>query len=394
MEITKGKVMKAQKVLIYGPEGIGKSTLASKFPGAIFADVEGSTNQLDVARTKPTPTSWTLLIEQVKYFIAHPEIIGTFITDTADWAEKLCRAHVCAKHQKDSIEEFGYGKGYTYLEEEFGRFLNLLNDLLDRGVNIVLVAHAQMRKFEQPDELGSYDRWELKLEKKTAPLLKEWADMVLFCNYKTYVVNVDNQGAAKGKNKAQGGKRVMYTTHHSCWDAKNRHSLPDEVDFDYSAIAHCIPANPTQITQASSPPPARPAATANTVPQKPAAAPPSPPVSAPAAPPPEDPPPEEPPEAQSGFTEYKGDVPSFDGRRDSPPELESMPLRSLRILMQDNSVSEKDIQLAVANRGYYPIDTPLSKYDQKFVSGVLVGAWDQVHKMIQELKNGKQLKAV
>ena len=56
-----------------------------------------------------------------------------------------------------------------------------------------------MRKFEQPDELGAYDRWELKLDKNTAPLVKEWADMVLFANYKTVVVNVDGQGALKGK---------------------------------------------------------------------------------------------------------------------------------------------------------------------------------------------------
>ena len=88
---------------------------------------------------------------------------------------------------------------------------------------MVLTAHAQIKKFEQPDELGAYDRWELKLEKKTAPLTKEWADMVLFANYKTMVVNVDNQGAAKGKNKAQGGQRVMFTTHHPAWDAKNRY---------------------------------------------------------------------------------------------------------------------------------------------------------------------------
>lgn len=45
-----------------------------------------------------------------------------------------------------------------------------------------------MRKFEQPDEIGSYDRWEMKLTKNVAPLVKEWADMVLFANYKTFVV--------------------------------------------------------------------------------------------------------------------------------------------------------------------------------------------------------------
>jgi hypothetical protein len=260
MNIITGIINSAQKVVIYGPEGIGKSTFASKFPDPVFIDTEGSTKKLNVART-PKPTSWTMLFEQVKYFKDNPNKCKTLVVDTADWAERLCVEHICSKSQKSGIEDFGYGKGYVYLEEEFGRLLNLLEELIERGINVVVTAHAQMRKFEQPDELGAYDRWELKLEKKTAPLLKEWADIVLFANYKTYVVNVDGQGAQKGKNKAQGGKRVMYTTHHSCWDAKNRHDLDDELPLEYQAIAHCIPSGtistdvhqPVQTKQAEKP---------------------------------------------------------------------------------------------------------------------------------------------
>ncbi len=241
MQITRGKIEGAQKVVIYGPEGIGKSTFAAQFPNPVFIDVEGSTKHMDVART-PKPSSWTMLLEQVRYFKTNPYECDSLIIDTADWAEELCSNELCASHQKKGIADFGYGNGYVYLAEEFGRFLNLSEDLIERGINVVINAHAWMRKFDQPDEMGSYDRWELKLEKKTAPLLREWADMLLFANYKTYVVNIDGQGAAKGKNKAQGGKRVMYTAHHSCWDAKNRHGLAEEIDFNYAAIAHCIPA--------------------------------------------------------------------------------------------------------------------------------------------------------
>ena len=67
--------------------------------------------------------------------------------------------------------------------ETLDKPLNTLNELVERGVNVVVTAHAKMRKFEQPDELGAYDRWEMKLTKQTAPMVKEWADMVLFCNY-------------------------------------------------------------------------------------------------------------------------------------------------------------------------------------------------------------------
>ena len=92
-----------------------------------------------------------------------------------------------------------------------------------------------MRKFEQPDELGAYDRYELKLGKKTSsqtsPLVKEWADAVLFANYKTFAVMADDKGK---KFKAQGGMRTMYTEHHPCWDAKNRWGLKPEVPFDFA----------------------------------------------------------------------------------------------------------------------------------------------------------------
>lgn len=125
MEITKGKIQKAKKVVIYGPEGIGKSTFAARFPGAVFIDTEGSTNDMDVARL-PRPTSWNMLLDEINYIKAHPEECKTLIIDTIDWAESLCVEHICAIHDKKGIEDFGYGNGYVYAKEEFGRFLNKL----------------------------------------------------------------------------------------------------------------------------------------------------------------------------------------------------------------------------------------------------------------------------
>jgi GTPase SAR1 family protein len=357
MQITRGKIPTAQKIIIYGPEGIGKSTFASQFPNVIFIDTEGSTKHMDVARL-PKPSSWSMLLESVKYIKTHPNECGTLTIDTADWAERLCIEDICAKYKKTGIEDFGYGKGYVYLEEEFGRLLNLLEEIIELGINVVFTAHAQMRKFEQPDEMGSYDRWEMKLEKKTAPMIKEWADMVLFANYKTYVVKTDDN-----KHKAQGGSRVMYTTHHACWDAKNRHNLPEEVKFDYSEIAHCIPANGSYI----------PSTPAN-VPESPA---PSPAVNelAKDKPAQETKAPVEPPKQQD--TKDKVAEP----QQKYTEDLSGIP-KPLADLMADNNVTILEIQNAVAGRGYYPKDTPISNYDSSFVSGVLVGAWPQVFQMI------------
>lgn len=151
-----------------------------------------------------------MLLEEVKYVRDHPELCMTLVIDTADWAEQLASNHICSVNHKQSIEDFGYGKGYTKLYEEFGRLLDLLNEVISKGINVVLTAHAKMRKFEQPDELGAYDRWEMKLSKNVAPIVKEWADTVLFVNYKTFVIKDEKTDS----RKAQGGRRVMYTNHH------------------------------------------------------------------------------------------------------------------------------------------------------------------------------------
>ena len=188
MEITRGKITCAKKVVVYGPEGIGKSTFASKFPEPVFIDTEGGTKDMDVARL-PAPSSWNMLLEEVRYVLDNPQVCKTLVIDTADWAENKCSTSVCDKYQKSGIEDFNYGKGYVFLQEEFGKLLNLLTDVVEqKRINVVLTAHAKMRKFEQPDEMGAYDRWEMKMSKNVAPMVKEWADMVLFANYKPHVV--------------------------------------------------------------------------------------------------------------------------------------------------------------------------------------------------------------
>ena len=384
MKITRGKIDKAKKIVVYGPEGIGKSTFASKFPDPVFIDTEGSTNDMDVARL-PRPTSWTMLLEEIDYVKKTVGVCKTLVIDTIDWAEQLCVEHICAKHNKSGIEDFGYGNGYVYTKEEFGRFLNRLSDVIEAGINVMLTAHAQLRKFEQPDEMGAYDRWELKLGKKTqsqtSPLVKEWADMLLFCNYKTHTVAVDDKGK---KHKAMGGKRVMYTSHHPCWDAKNRYGLPEECEFDYGVISGIIESGTS---------------TDQTKTQEPDHAPVKPeeektpdfmdiPEGSPEQMEFDTSPPEkqEKPEEKPPHTEPDKPVP----RSSAFHVRESIP-KALRDLMEEKLVSEEEIQQVVADRGYYPRSTPITNYDPDFVSGVLVGAWGQVYGMIEKLRESYEI---
>ena len=232
LKISNGRIARAQKVVLYGSEGIGKSTLAAMFPNPLFIDTEGGTAHMDVRRIAK-PGTWVELMDILNEVSMTPDICGSLVIDTADWAEQLAVSHVCAKYKKAGLEDFGYGKGHTYLAEEFTPFFRALDRIIGAGIHVVVTAHAKMRKFEQPDEMGAYDRWEMKLSKQVAPLFKEWCDMLLFLNYQTYVVTTENKST-----KAQGGKRVIYTSHHPCWDAKNRHGLPEVLDLDYENIAH------------------------------------------------------------------------------------------------------------------------------------------------------------
>lgn len=236
--VTAGIQTAPVKTVLYGPEGIGKSTFASHFPDPVFIDTEGGTKRLNVKRL-PQPTSWAMLLDEVAEVRKGSVPCGTLVIDTADWAERLCIQAVCAKAKVNGIEDFGYGKGYTYVKEEFGKLLDALEEVLQAGHNVVVLAHAAITKFEQPDAVGNYDRWSMKTSKQVAPLLREWCDMLLFANYKTVVEKVGD--GKNAKSKASGGRRVLYTAHHPCWDAKNRFDLPEEVPFDYASIAACIP---------------------------------------------------------------------------------------------------------------------------------------------------------
>lgn len=232
LKISAGRIARPVKCVIYGSEGIGKSTLAAQLPDPLFIDTEGGTAQLDVRRIE-TPKNWGELLADILEVAATDGICETLVIDTADWAEQLAIDHVCQRNNVKSIEAFGYGKGYTYVAEEWQRFLAACNTCIAHGINVCVVAHAKMRKQELPDETGAFDRWEMKLSRQVAPLLKEWADLLLFLNYKTVVVTTDNN-----TKKAQGGTRVMYTTHHPCWDAKNRYGLAEELPLGIEGIAH------------------------------------------------------------------------------------------------------------------------------------------------------------
>lgn len=247
-EITSGAdTTKGIKTLIYGTEGIGKTTLAAQFPDPVFIDTEGSTTHFDNIKRLPKPLDWKELKDMISW-VSQEKPCQTLVIDTFDWAEMAEVDALCKENGWRSIESPGYGKGFTESAERIGSFLRELETkLVDKGINVVLNCHAQTEKIELPEEQSAYDKYGLKLGSKTksrtSALVKEWADMVLFCNYKTYVESVSSGMTKKGK--ATGGKeRVMYAEHSAVWDAKNRFGLPAEMPMEYKQIARIFDRKP------------------------------------------------------------------------------------------------------------------------------------------------------
>lgn len=298
-------------------------------------------------RRLPAPNSWQMLLQEVQYVRDMPGLCSTLVIDTIDWAERLCIDEVCKTHQKNGIEDFGYGAGYTYVYEAFGKLMNLLSDVVEHQINVVLVAHSMIRKFEQPDEAAPYDRYQLKLidtpKKSVANMVKEWADAVIFANYKTVVEKTDS-----GKAKARGNKRVMYTQHNACWDAKNRWGLAAELPFDYSEIAPYITqatcANSAHVDQvAQLDPQPQINQTPTSVPEQTQS---QPVVQAtPAAP-------------------SESDLPDF-----WAPALQ---------LMQADGVTIDEIRKVAADHGHFTIDTPPENFPPDYINGFIVPSWQQI----------------
>lgn len=331
MNINKGVQHSAYSLVIYGPEGIGKSTLASKFPDPLFIDTEGSTKRLDVARTD-RPNSWPILLQYINE-IKDKHLCKTLVIDSGDWAERLCLENVCSTHNVTGIEDLNYGKGYVFAKESFAKMLDLLTEVMNSGINVIITCHAYLRKFEEPDEMGSYDRYELKLSKQIALLVKEWTDNLLFLNYKTIIVTTKDN-----KKRGKGGQRVIYTTHRPAWDAKNRYGLADELPLDIESLKPIIDSN----------------ADTNT--------------------------------ADQAITNAKNVSPS--PKEDTSKQHDELNgvYKPLADLMRENNVTPGEIAHAVAKKGYFPESMDIRSYPEDFTKGVLVGAWDQVYSMIKEEK--------
>ena len=230
MDIIRGKVKTASKVIAYGPEGVGKTTFACGAPAALVVDPSSGSSRLDVARVNVT--TWSDVIAVAEDLSDGAQGFETLVLDELGTLEHMCWDHVCDKYGKPNVESFGYGKGFTLALKEWRELIVVLNELHRGGMNIVLVGHSTIGMFRDP-EGPEYDRHHLKLHKALAAMLKEWSDTVLFCRHETVVGKTENERSVAHAT----GARVMHTTHSAAFDAKNRDDLPAKLPLLWAELS-------------------------------------------------------------------------------------------------------------------------------------------------------------
>lgn len=230
-------------MLIYGPDGVGKSTFGSKAPKPVFIGPEKGTARLSVSRF-PSPKTLREVFQFLNDLTVERHDYQTLIFDSVDWLEPLIWDQVCMEEGVANIEQVGggFGKGYIVAMRYWQQFKNALNRLQEtKQMNVILIGHCEVKAFTDPTTNSAYDRYQLKLDKRASALLREWVDFVGFANFKTFTKGKETAA----KHKAYGdGTRKIFTERRPSFDAKNRLGLPLEMEFEYEEYRRYADADP------------------------------------------------------------------------------------------------------------------------------------------------------
>ena len=234
--IQTGRENKPPRIMIYGREGVGKSTFGASAPGAIFVQTEDGLGEISCSKF-PLAHTLSEVLDALTALRDEPHNFQTVVIDSADWLERLIFDEVCREFGVRNIEKAdgGYGRGYTHAITHWRKIVKLLDEIRDRcNMMVILVAHAKVERFEDPEN-AAYDRYTPRLHKHAASLISEWVDAVLFAN-KKFRVQKENDRAIASPIGADGGERIIRTVGSPACIAKNRYGLPSEIPLSWQAF--------------------------------------------------------------------------------------------------------------------------------------------------------------
>jgi hypothetical protein len=241
-QIHSGPQPAPRRVLLYGTQGIGKSKFAAHSDNPIFVQTEDGLGEIACDKF-PLAESFDQAMAALSELYTEKHPYRTVAVDSLDWLERLIWADVCRKRNVTSIEDIGYAKGYVFALTQWREFLEGLTALRrDKSMTIVLIAHARIEKFENP-ETESYDRYVPRLHKLASAVVQEWCDEVLFATYKVHTKHTDEGFGRKGTRGIGMGERILRTTERPAHMAKNRLNLPEELPLEWEAYAHYFTTN-------------------------------------------------------------------------------------------------------------------------------------------------------
>lgn len=237
--ITRGKRLRAPKIVIYGPPKVGKSTFAASAPNAIGVITEEGLDNIAVDAFPKASTLQdvrdaigTLYTEKTNY--------ETVFVDSLDWLEPLILAEICTTHRVKNIEDIGYGKGYIMADDLWREFFGGLDALRnDKGMTIICIAHEQVNKVRNPQLTEDYDAFSLKLNKRAVGIINEWADIIGFANHEVITRTVDAGFNQKDVKAISTGARKLYLNPSAAFIAGNRYGLPD-CDLSWTAFSNAL----------------------------------------------------------------------------------------------------------------------------------------------------------
>lgn len=252
--VQRGRVSKPPRILLYGVEGIGKSTFGSLAPKAIFVQTEDGLDEIDCDKF-PLATSYEDVIAALAELRGREHGYETVVIDSLDWLERLVWDRLCLEHGVTSIEKVdgGYAKGYTHALTNWREIIGHLNALRnDRGMVVLLIAHSKVERFEDP-ESSPYDRYSPRLHKHAAALVSEWCDAVLFATRK---IRTQSEDAGFNRKRTiahaigkDGGERILRCVGGPSCVAKNRYGISEELPLSWGAFVEALSkSNPQGVT--------------------------------------------------------------------------------------------------------------------------------------------------
>jgi hypothetical protein len=241
--IQKTRRLRAPKIVICGPNKLGKTTFAASAPNAVGILTEDGADAVD-ASAFPLASSLQEVYQAIGTLLKEEHDFNTVFMDSLDWLEPLVHAHVCEQNKWASIEAPGYGKGYLAAADEWRVLLNGLEELRQRrNMAVILIAHDKIKRFESPLHDG-YDQYVLKLHDRAAALVQEWADVIGWANYRVVTTQTDAGYGNKETKARTTGDRILHVEPHPAHMGGNRFGLKN-MPLSWEAFAAALAASQT-----------------------------------------------------------------------------------------------------------------------------------------------------